>query len=457
LTLTNSGGEPLESIAVTASTGFEETNSCTTQLAANSSCAIAVQFAPTQPGNVTGTLTVADALRTQTVSLSGLAVAPAAISVSPASVTFANQQPGVASAPQTLTITNTGGAPMANIGFQITGPAAASYAVSVTNCGAVLNSGSICTAQVIFTPASTGPISATLAVSSSTAGVTAVSVPLNGAGQLSASLKVLPSLLTFPAVGIGQSSAAQSITITNAGNLALAAVTLSVAAPFAIPQNTCSGGLAVGASCSAQVIFTPAAVGPASGTSTVSSAMVANPAVILLSGTGFDFSISASGPGSITVASGQTANFPFAITPTGSQGVFSFACGAIPNNASCSFNPPSESLNLGVEGNVTAVIATSQSSSAAIANPRGSVRALRLLCGLLLLPLLVVRRRRLLVLGALLAVVTVWAVSCTSSSGGTGGSPAGASGNTPPGTYTIPITITSTGVSHSLNLTLTVD
>ena len=48
--------------------------------------------------------------------------------------------------------------------------------------------------------------------------------------------------------------------------------------------------------------------------------------------------------------------------------------------------------------------------------------------------------------------------SCTSSSGGTGGAPpGGGSGSTPAGTYTIPVTVTSTGVSHSVNLTLTVD
>jgi len=37
----------------------------------------------------------------------------------------------------------------------------------------------------------------------------------------------------------------------------------------------------------------------------------------------------------------------------------------------------------------------------------------------------------------------------------TGGS--GGGSNTPPGTYTIPVTVTSLGITHSLNVTLTVD
>ncbi|MGB6722960.1 MAG: hypothetical protein WBE72_19345, partial [Terracidiphilus sp.] len=83
-------------------------------------------------------------------------------------------------------------------------------------------------------------------------------------------------------------------------------------------------------------------------------------------------------------------------------------------------------------------------------------RALPLVCGLLLLPLALARRRKVLWLAVLTAVLMAGASSCTSSSGGTGGNPPGGNG-TPPGTYTIPITVTSTGVSHAVNVVLTVD
>jgi hypothetical protein len=458
ITLTNSGGEPLESISVVATGGFQLTNGCSTQLAANSSCTVAVQFAPTQLGSVAGTLAVTDALRAQTISLSGTGVQPAALNVSPASLTFTNQQPGIASAPQTVTITNSGGAPMANVGFAITGPAAASYAISGTTCGAVLNNGGNCMALVTFTPAATGPIAAVLAVSSSTPGVKAVSVPLNGSGLSGGGLGVTPGLLTFPAVGVGAASAAQTVTIANGSGTSLPAIALSVTGYFAIGQNTCTAGMAAGASCTAAIVFAPSTVGAASGTLTVSSTAVAAPVTVSLFGTGFDFSVAVPGASSIAVSSGQKANFPFLITPGGAPGTFSFVCGAIPKNASCTFNPSAESLNLGVQGNVTAEILTGQSSPAARAVPLGW-RAVPLVSGLLLLPLALTRRRKLFLFAIWMVLVAAGVTSCTSSSGGTGGSPSGSGtgASTPPGTYTIPVTITSTGVSHVVNLTLTVD
>ncbi|MGB6746077.1 MAG: choice-of-anchor D domain-containing protein [Terracidiphilus sp.] len=464
VTLANSGGQPLESISVKVTSGFAITNGCGTQLAANASCSIGVQFVPTQLGSASGTLTVTDALRQQTVLLSGNGVAPAAIGVNPASLTFTNQQPGVASQPQTVTVTNSGGAAMDDVGFQITGPAAASYSIAATTCGAVLNNGANCTAQIVFTPAATGAIAATLVVSSSTTGVAAVPVALNGAGQLASAIATNPSQLLFATVvGVGQSSTAQMVTVTNSSSYSIAAVTLSVTAPFTLAENNCTGALAAGANCSASVAFAPAAAGSATGALTISSSAVATPATVLLAGTGFDFAVSSSGPSSMTVASGQTANFPLVITPSGSQATFTFACGTLPANAVCTFNPGSETLNACVQGNVTVEIATGQSGSSArmsgpMSDPLGW-RAVPLACGvLLLLPFALVRGRRFLLLVALLSVLVAGASSCTSSSGGTGGSPPGGNGSsTPAGTYTIPVTITSTGVSYAVNVTLTVD
>ena len=459
VTITNSGGLPLESISIAVSSGFVTTNGCGTQLAAGASCAIAVQFAPTQQGSVTGTLTVTDALRQQTVSLTGTGVAPAAISVNPMGLTFTNQQPGVASQPQTVTVSNSGGVPMANVGFQITGPAAASYSIAGTTCGAVLNNGASCTAQIVFTPAATGAIAATLVISSSTAGVTPVSVQLGGSGQLASALGTNPSQVLFASVvGVGQSSTAQTVTVTNTSNYSIAAVTVAVTAPFMLAQSNCTGALAAGGNCSAAVTFAPTAAGAATGALTISSAAVATPATVALSGTGFDFAVAMSGPAAVTVSSGQTANFALVITPNGSQGVFAFACGTLPANAVCSFNPGSETLNPGVQGNVTVEIVTGQSSSVARAGESFGWRAVPLLCGVLLLPFALVRGRRFLLLAALLCVLATGASSCTSSSGGTGGSSPGGNGSsTPAGTYAIPVAISSTGVSHAVNVTLTVD
>jgi hypothetical protein len=460
VTITNSGGSPLEAIAVSVSSGFTLTNGCGTQLAANSSCAIGVQFTPTAQGAVSGTLSVTDALRRQTVSLSGTGVAPGSIGVSPASMTFANQQPGVASQPQTVTVTNSGGAPLANVGFQITGPAAASYSIQATTCGAALAGGASCAAQIVFTPSGTGAIAATLVVSSSTAGVAAVPVSLNGAGQLASGFGANPAQVAFPAVvGVGQSSAAQTVMVTNSSSYSIGPVAVAATGPFQLAQNNCTGTLAAGGNCSAAVVFAPTAAGTASGALTISSAVVTAPATVVLSGTGFDFELSMIGPAAMTVSKGQTASFALSITPGGAPGAFSFACGALPAGAACSFNPPTETLSAGVQGNVTVQIATELSSTSARRGDWPPWRAAPLLCGLLLLPLPLTRRRKGLWLVVLAAILAAGVSSCTSSSGGTGGSPpgGGSGSGTPAGTYTVPVTITSTGVSHALNLTLTVD
>ncbi len=460
VTLTNSGGEPLESIAVSITGGFNLTNGCTTQLGANSSCTIAVQFAPTQTGSVNGTLTVGDALRMQTVSLSGTGAAPAAISVSPSSLTFLNQQPGVASTPQTVTVTNSGGVAMANVGFAITGPAAASYSIAGTTCGATLNAQANCTVQIVFTPAGAGPIDAALAISSSTPGVVAVSVPLNGTGQLSTGFTVNPAQVVFAnPVGVGQTSAAQTVTITNATGYAISSLTLAAGAPFTLSANACMGALAAGASCTASVAFAPTATGPATGALTITSSSVATTTTVPLSGSGFSFTVAASGAGGLNVVAGQTADFPLVITPSGAQITFSFACGTLPANASCSFNPGTETLGSGVQGNLTVEVATGEATASTRERVPGDGGALPLVCGLLLLPLALLRRRAAFLAALVLVVLLAGVSSCTSSSGGTGGTPPDEQGSslTPPGTYTIPVTISADGMSQMIDLTLTVD
>jgi len=568
VSLTNNGDLPLTAIAISASGAFQTSNTCGTQLIGHASCTISVVFAPTLVGPATGTLTVYDLIRTQTVALSGTGLQPPALSVSPSSLTFASQQVGVASAPSTLTVGNTGGAPMANVGFQVTGPAAGSFTTGTTTCGTVLANGSNCTVQVIFTPAVGGGSTATLVVSSSTLGVTAVNVPLNGTGQVTSGLGVNPAQLTFPAIAPGQSSVAQTVTVSNTASVAASSLLLSVSSQFSMVQNTCTQSLASGASCSVGVIFQPTASGTISGTLTVTSATVTTPAsvalsgtggglgaiqatpatlnfgevgvatsssatvvtvtnptafglsnlafatttgfslanntcaqtlaagasctvgvifapvssgaqtgsltitsstasasaVVSLAGTGLDFTTATVGSTSVTVSSGQTADFTLSIAPlNGSQGTFTFQCGTLPANAACAFNPTTETLNAGVTGNVTVEISTGQSVTVAHGNRPMGWGAIPVVCGLLLLPLGWWKRRRALMMAAVLAVLMGTVSSCTSSGGGSGGGSSGDTGGestgnaTPAGTYSIPVTVTSSGVQHSVNITLTVD
>ncbi len=485
-TITNLGGLPLTNLIVSMTNNpggqFQVSNPCGSQVAAQHPgiCTITVDFTPTQLGAVAGMLTVSDyttKVDTQTLFLSGTGATNAAISPSSASFTFSNQQPGVASAPQTLTVTNTGGVTMANVSLTISG--ASGYSVSPTACAALLDPNGSCTAQIVFTPSATGSIAATLAISSSTTGVAAVSIPLNGSGQLSGGLTANPISLAFAVTGVGQTSSAQSVTITNSASYDIGSVTLAASAPFNVAQNGCTGSLAAGANCTAQIVFAPSTSGSAPGTLSVSSAGVATPATVALSGTGFDFTLAFSGPSSQTVTRGQQANYTLVLTPTGAGGTFTFACGTLPTGALCLFNPTTQTLSAGVQGNVLVEI-SSTAAQARLERPEfgrpefgrpgsgkpgsarpGFWRDLPLICGLLLLPLAIRRRPKIFQLAVLLAVLASGITSCTSSGGGTsGGGGSGGSGGgsgTPTGTYTIPVTITANGISHAADLVLTVN
>jgi len=185
---------------------------------------------------------------------------------------------------------------------------------------------------------------------------------------------------------------------------------------------------------------------------------------VSLTGAGLDFTLGSVGSAAVAVSSGQTADFMLSIAPlNGSQGTLTFQCGTLPANASCAFNPTTETLNAGVTGNVTVEIATGQSLTVARSYKPIGWGAIPVVCGLLLLPLGWWKRRRALIIGAVLAILMGSVSSCASSGGGSGGGPGGgtsgeaAANATPAGTYTIPVTVTSSGVQHSVNVTLTVD
>ena len=287
--------------------------------------------------------------------------------------------------------------------------------------------------------------------------MTPVVVPLSGTGQAAVALTANPSPLTFPEVGLGQTSSALAVTITNSGASAIASLTLAAGAPFSVTQTTCTGSLASGANCTASLVFTPTAGGTATGALTVSAPSLGVLLTVPLSGVGFDFTAAISGASTLTVSAGQTADYVVTITPAnGASGTFSYTCGTLPANAVCLFNPAATTVSSGATGFVTVEIATGK-ATARMESPAGW-RLLPLSCWLLL-PLALWRRRKALLILLLLALLACGVSSCTSSGGDLTASSTG-SGNstaTPAGTYTIPVTVTSSSISHSVSYTLTVD
>ena len=279
ITVTNTGDLPLTSIlfsvsgefVIGGSSGGSSTGTCTSTLAPHASCGINVQFAPAQLGSIAGTVTIGDALRTQTVPLSGTGVSPPALGVNPASLTFPSQQPLVATAPQSVTVTNTGGASMAGLSEQITGASSGAFSIAASSCGATLAAGASCVLQVDFNPQTTGGSAAALNISSSSPGVAPVNVGLAGTAQTPAGLNVAPAMLSFGAVLPGGSSAAQTVTISNSSTFAASVLTVGVSQGFSWTQYTCTGSLAPECKLHGRrFVFTPTMSGVATGTLTVS-------------------------------------------------------------------------------------------------------------------------------------------------------------------------------------------
>ncbi len=153
VTLSNTGDLPLTLIAAQITGDFTVTNSCGNSLNPHSTCALAVAFQPKDVGTRTGVLTVSDQYRSQTVALTGFGIAPPGVTLAPLStVAFPATGVGIASMPQTVTLTNNGGEPLLIQNIAFTGD----FSVTSKTCGSTLATGAACTIGVIFTPTAGG-------------------------------------------------------------------------------------------------------------------------------------------------------------------------------------------------------------------------------------------------------------------------------------------------------------
>ena len=104
----------------------------------------------------------------------------AAVSLSTTSLTFGSIPVGQASTPQIITVTNTGSVALSIAGIGLTGANPTDFA-EVTTCGTSLATGANCTVVVLFTPLTSGNLSASLTVTDS-APSSPQSVSLSGGG-----------------------------------------------------------------------------------------------------------------------------------------------------------------------------------------------------------------------------------------------------------------------------------
>ena len=240
-----------------------------------------------------------------------------------------------ATAQQQVLVTNTGAVPLTNPVLILSGSSA--YSIATDTCGS-LNAGASCAITVNFTPTSettyTGQFTLTYAESASQQTVQSV-VTYSGTGGAGApAAAIAPTGLTFAAQSVGTTSSAESVTITNNGTAKLtmggASLSGSGAAAFSF-AGTSGGGcvasgatLAVGASCTFSVSFSPATTGSYSASLSISDNAPTSPQVVQLSGSGIAPSLSISPPSASfgTATMGIASNaVPIVVTNAGTSTV----------------------------------------------------------------------------------------------------------------------------------------
>lgn len=212
-----------------------------------------------------------------TVSVVLQQASPAA-ALSPTSLNFAPQLIGTTSPGQHTTLTNSGNESLAISSVVVTG-----RFQQTSNCPSTLQAGASCTITAKFKPLGVGQSAGAITIADNAPG-SPQTVSLSGTGyafQLSA------TSLNFGSVAVGQTSAPQTVTVTNLGKNAQTVVGIRVSGKnsgaFA-ETNNCGSSLGAGATCTTTTTFTPKYAGSASANLEVSGGGAVQ--TVSLSGTG---------------------------------------------------------------------------------------------------------------------------------------------------------------------------
>ena len=385
------------------------------------------------------------------------------LAVSPSSINFGTQPKGMTSAPQTVTLTNNTSDPIqfATSNLAFTGSNAADFASPSNTCGSSIAAGSSCTVTLTFTPSTAAAESATLVITvtikdGGLSSSQAFSVSLSGTGSASApGVGLSPASLTFSGQLLTTASAAKTVTLTNTGTAALTINSIAASSDFAETSTGASAcpispaTLAAGANCTISVTFAPTAVGARAGTLTITDNAGGSPHTAALSGTGWNFTLTA--PASASVKAGQTTNFNVTMTPLGGfNQTVTLACSGEPNKSTCVLAPPSVTASDGTTAQTSVVTVMTQGllvpQPTTPAPPLSLRKIFPLALALLLLLILLTTsqlRTRLAMATSILILIAV--AGCGSYNG------------TTKGTTNLTITGTNGGVTETATVTLTVN
>jgi len=429
-------------------------NTCGSALGASASCTLSIAFTPLASGARSAQLSLTDSTGTQTAALTGTGDAPATDTLTPASLTFAQQTIGTTSAAQSVTLTNSGDVALTLLSTSL----APGDFTAANTCGTSLAAHSTCAVQVNFIPTATGTRSAMLTVTDQ---FRSQLVALTGTGIAPPGVSLSPTALIFAATGVGLTSAPQALTLTNNGGQPLTLTSITSSPGFTIASNTCAPTLAPNAACALQIVFAPSAVGTITGTITLLDNAPTQTATLF--GTGVDFTLTPTGTTTQTLSNSTTASAVYNLQLSSLStlsGTVALSCAGAPANATCTVAPSTAPLGSTTPVTVTVLIDTK--AQLAPPSPLGNRAQDIAIVLALLFPAAFFTRRRLrkspMSLASLALVLFVTA-SLTACGAGrlipTDGITT-PSYPTPTGTYNLTVSASSAGLSHSVGLTLVV-
>jgi hypothetical protein len=251
----------------------------------------------------------------------------AGLAAIPGNLVFPKQIAGTTSAPQSVTLTNTGSASLYIDSITEGGANPALFAPANTSqqCVAGANgllAGSSCLIAVTFSPTSAGTFTAEIDIQYQLYGLPEREqiISLIGVGAAAAPVAaILPASLDFGSATTGTTTGDQVVTLTNTGSTALDLIGVSISGPnaaeFSIvtagttPCPAASGSLTVTTSCTVGVEFAPKTAGAKSATLNFSDNAAGSPQAVALTGT-------AQPPGGIQIA---PATLTFAAQAVGTK------------------------------------------------------------------------------------------------------------------------------------------
>jgi hypothetical protein len=265
-----------------------------TTLGEDEACRLAVQFAPSGLGERSATLVIEYESEESPleVELQGTGVGEPAVSLGTNRMQMGSVLVGKGPRTQQTTLTNTGNAPLEIDSLAVEGDTDDFKLASATTCSTdtPLPAGESCVIAVAFSPTETGSRSAAVVAEHNAPGSPS-RIELTGTGTANANAKVEPSSLDFGTVEVGAKSGTKSVKLSNTGGAPLTVTGIGIggtnAGDFTL-QGGCGKGVVLGPgeSCSAKIVFSPAAEGKRSATLAIVTDASSNPREIALKGTG---------------------------------------------------------------------------------------------------------------------------------------------------------------------------